>query len=455
MKALATYVDRLIERSGVTVSESALPAVSVHGLDEGSARALVLLLSDAGISARIVDSADQVIEELDDGIAPFRVNFVKPEIDGVGFVSTHAFREWMAKPESVGLVRVACCTEQFRTEGFVVAPWGVECVPHMAEGRGSPALVVRVLGGNLSIAADIRPFVLASETAPWRDQAFIAWLKPAVTGLLRSLSTEVDASQKSLEFVGPPRLRLAWPEDADWIHLEQTAFFGLQSAAAWVYTLPREVELRFRLFTQEFVRLAPSDVKAFEALKVVGLALEGARIAYNFNLQDVSKDALKSFAELRKGVADDIQKLVESTKQLALSGAAALFYGVGLLATRLTSAAVPVWVVDSLAAIGLAYVAVILFINFTFLRQQQTLRPIWKRKLYRYLTSVEYAEMVEAPTTKCERQLNWTMSIVLLLSLGIFAGVGVVNHMHVPSAAVGNAAKKTGSGWTAPHSTDR
>ena len=138
MKALATYVDSLIERREAVVSESEAAAVSFHGLAEENASHLLQLLKDAGFSPRVVDSAEQQIDSLDRGVAPFTIGITK-EVAGVGFIATGAFRNWMQRAEAIGFVCVASCVQDFRTEGFVVSPWGAEAQPSVADPRPDPA----------------------------------------------------------------------------------------------------------------------------------------------------------------------------------------------------------------------------------------------------------------------------------------------------------------------------
>lgn len=423
MKALATFVDNLVSSNSGRIAEKDLPAVRVFELDIDSLQTLASLLSTAGYSYEIVDAAEQVLERdsLDAGVGPFALNFMKPVREHEAwFVSTAAFEVWLSCPGVVDAVRVAACSFAFSTESFRVTGWGEDSTKQSARERKSPRRVVRDSSGRGLVPADLRPFLLADDSnASFGDAVYEAWRAYAASKLLLAIATEV-LSDNRVEFVGPPRLNIPnfdptkSPELVDWFEL-------VQEAARWIYDDDREVDLRHRLFSQEFARLAYGLASIGDAMTRSGAAaLEGAKITYSFHVHEISKDALKSLSDLRKAVSEDTQKMFESVRQVALSAAGALFYVIGLVAARLSSAPMDAVVFDVLLMVGMIYSGGIVSVNYHVIVLQRELRSVWRSKIYRYLTDEEYAQMVQDPNVRAERLLIIVLICVFLLTGSTF-----------------------------------
>ena len=436
LKPLGTFVNSLDESDRAVVSESHLARVSVNGLSFDDATQLLALLSDLGLVADIVDDAEQELDanSLPRGIAPFGVTFAKPAVDGgIGFVTTTAFQNWLKRPDTtaVALVAVAAASSSFATESFVVAPWDWSGEFQPKEGRKSPRSVVVVRGNSSLLPANICPYLLygADDPSP-ADPVFAAWSSIAAELCVASLVSEIDGADGKLTFTGSPRLEFNALQKADALRLVQNTFQILQGVVRWVYDVEREVELKHRLFGQEFSRLAQKDGGlADEIIRVIGSALDGAKIAYGFSVQEMSREALKGLADLRKAVADETQKASEAARQLALNAAGAEFYALGLLAARITSVVDP-FIIDCMAALGVFYVIAVLYINWRYLVQQSEQRKVWRAKLYRYLTEEDYRVMVTAPVSHSERLLKWMIAVIAVISLVTFAATWAVNHVN-------------------------
>lgn len=427
MKALGTFVDWLTEKGAGRVSESHLPAVTVDALSRHETGTLRRLLEEAGLATTVVDAVGDTFADgdLESGEAPFAVTFSKPQVDDeLFFVSTRAFGLWLMAPTSASIVRVARCEIAFRTEAFQVGSPDTVAAPEATRTRKSPRRVVRDTTGGHVVPADVCPYLLDERShAPRGDRAFEEWLARSASRVALTLPNEVHSGPR-LEFSGPPRYAVEWldpdatPAVVDW-------FEPLQEAVRWVYDIDREVELRHRLYTQEFARLAYGKDSLPEAiLKSTLSALEGARIAYAFHLQEISKDALKGLADLRKAVADDTQKVFEATRQLGLSAAGVLFYAVGLLAAR-AATALPPLLFGGLLLLGMGYVGMIIVVNERAIGHQRELRNVWRSKLYRYLTEAEFTQLVQEPTTRAEKLLITTMWMVLVLAGLVFTAAAI------------------------------
>jgi len=379
---------------------------------------LVSLLATLAWQVVVVDESgyEVGVGELDAGLEPYSVSFQKPVFEqGVGFVATKAFADWLGGyPADQVVVRVASSTVSFRTMGFVVCSWDDVQSGEPSEALKSPRDLVRSVGAVSPLPQDVRPFLMReTKNLPWGDVAFNAWIPVAFRALAYSISAEVEVD--ALTFIGPPRLILEVDQDWNTDDLGSFGFIALQGAARWVYELDRESEVRHRLFTHEFARVVERGHGVAKAIaESCVLALDGAKITYQYGLHEQSKDAIKSLSELRKAVADETARIAETSRQLALSTAGALFYGLGLLAGKMTTSISP-WILDAMAVLGTLYLAAIIATNSRFISQQKTLRSSWRQKLYRYLTEAEYKELVTVPVGSAELSVKVILVFAMLL----------------------------------------
>lgn len=434
LKPLGTFVNSLSESGRAVVSESHLAPVTVNRLSLDDAERLLALLSEFGMAASVVDDAEQELDanSLNSGIAPFGVTFTKHAVDdGIGFISTLAFQGWLKSPhvQPATKIAVADATVALTTEAFIVAPWDWAGLFEPKSDRKSPRSLVSVRGNSMQFPGSICPYLLYSaEEVPTSDSVFVAWSDVAAQMCVAALVNEVDGGEGKVRFAGPPRLEFDVLTGPDGRRLVEGIFPLLQAVVRWVYDVDREAELKHRLFGQEFARLAQKGVNlADELVRVIDSAFDGAKIAYGFSVQEMSRDALKGLSDLRKAVADETQKSSEAARQLALNAAGAEFYALGLLAARITSTVEP-FIIDCMAALGVFYVLCVLYINLRYLNHQDEQRKVWRAKLYRYLTEDDYRVMVTVPVSHSERLLKWMILAIAVLSLVTFSAVWVVNH---------------------------
>lgn len=434
-RALAQFVDWLTTDAAASISESPDSQVTISGLEAPEATALLDLLAPTQWPHEIVDASDfpTSATTLSEDLAPYSVTFSKPPCtDGIAFLSTEAFGRWLSalqlpnEGEST-IVRVAASTRPFRTQRLSIGPWQEDLVPAPFVASKPVHELVRVLGDTPRVPQDVGALLLcAPEAVPPDDAVFRTWLQIAYPALVLALAGEVENHR--LVFPGPPRLTLAidgtWPMEG----LGLTGFADLQAAAAWVYEAKATAETRHRLFMAEFARVVePSSSVAAAVVQGAALALEGARISYQYGLNDQSKDALKNLSDLRKSVMDETAKIIETGRQLALNTAGALFYGLGLLAGKLLSSISP-WVLDAMGVLGALYLGAIIGTNYQFLRQQRSQRLVWRKKLYRYLTNDEYADLVATPVRASERTVE--VVLVAALVLGVVMTVCILVNDH-------------------------
>lgn len=430
-RQLARYVNDLLDARSASVTETGDGPLVLHGVSLQAAIGLRQMVADLGWSCTSVDCSDMEVTlgDLDDYCEPFdvRITKVKPS-DELLFISAPGFRGWLEGSPS-GKVRYAQATVGFETESFVLLAAEDESRGFTAGGeRRSPRMIVKSVGETPLLTADVRPYILVGENYPWSQQAFGIWLEVALPRLMVALSAEVNHVNSQIDFAGPPKVTLEGAHLGAPGTLGTEAFLSLQSAIKWVYEVDREAETRKKLFGIEFARSVKNRSGAYDAFREgCGDALEGAKIAHQFGLAEVSRDALKSMADLRKSVADETAKITDATRQLSLSIAGAMFYGLGLIAARLTSVANP-YLLDAMAIVGLGYVSAIIWITHNSLEQQEDLRARWRGKFYEFLRTEDYKTMVTEPLEKSEESLRFAMKCAGVLSLLLFAVVGIYNH---------------------------
>lgn len=427
---LVTFVNLLESDGRATISETHESSVRFDGLSVEDAKDLVDLASSHMELTEISDSVEQVLDPMEfaRGMAPYSVTLAKPDLGpGVTFLSDAAFSRWLENASSVGIVRVGASTVPFSSLGFNVDCWTPGTQSLVSQALGSPAKIVRAVGSSNTVPEDLRPHILESTSdLPWHDRIFQLWVYASSRALTISLATTYYAEADTVELLGPPRLTFGNLSRSDLPLLSADGFVLLHKLVEWIYVSERECELKHQLVVQELTRLSSDETSIAALLKRrAETALDGAKIAYNFDLQEVSKDSLKGLAELRKAVSEETQRITEATKQLSLGAAGAVFYGLGLIAAKIT-ANVPVWVLNLMAIVGFLYVCVVLYINYAFMREQKSLRDVWRRKLYRYLTDTEYHDMVINPTARSERLLWGIMIATLSLALLTFGCVLVI-----------------------------
>lgn len=431
-RQLARFVDDLATRSGVSLSEGVGADIRIDGLSIDDSVELLSHISALNWSASVEDEAGYPVPvgSLSSGIEPYSVSFKKPPVapGELAFLSVKTFTKWMLDfPRAVGIVRVAGSIAPFRTLGFVVCPWDAAETNEVAPPLRSPRDIVRSIGSVSPLPADIRPFLLAGlDDIPWRDVVFNAWLYAAVPTLAYSIASEVENA--FLTFVGPPRLTLSLDATWDPADLSEAGFISLQQAVLWIYELEREAQLRHHLFAHEFARVARNCQSAAKAIGAsCSDAWDGAKITYQYGLNEQSKDAIKSLSELRKTVAEETSRILDTSRQLALGSAGALFYELGLLAGKLVTAVSP-WVFDAMAILGFAYLAAVIVANTRFLIQQNHLRRSWRKKLYRYITDVEYRDLVTTPVQSAESTATWILVVSAVLGVVALACVIMNDH---------------------------
>ncbi|MER9560346.1 hypothetical protein [Mesorhizobium sp. M0323] len=237
-----------------------------------------------------------------------------------------------------------------------------------------------------------------------------------------------------LVFRGPPTKRLEEDRPDPLQTLERNGFALLQDCCLWVVENEREHEARHGLFATEFARsVATGSSIGTNFAKNGRDALEGAKIAYQFGLSEISRDALRAMSDLRKAVSDEAAKLTESARQLATAVAGAMFGGIGLVIARLTVTTPGNALSIAIFLIGIVLVLYVLSIIYTgvqFMGLQRRVREQWRSRLYRFLPENDYQAMVQTPAHDAEvgfKRAAWFSGILALVLLVAFFIVAFVD----------------------------
>ncbi|WP_267432993.1 hypothetical protein [Sphingomonas sp. GM_Shp_1] len=423
---LAYQLDRL-PGLGAFVVETA-DTVSASNLSARQTRELCGLVEAEGWRLTIFDQANGswTRDELDKDLAPFRLTIFKPPagIDAVRILTDVGFAAWLAEP-SASVCQVARLSRPFETLGVRFTGWDEPVSPfEPAEETASPRSLVREYNGQARAPGDIRTWLLRDvDGGPFDNSTFRIWMAAAAMHTLHALPDEIDPVNGSLKFKGPPRLALHVSTDVTEVlsELGIDGFKNLQRGVRWVFENAREAEMRHALFATEVARSGIETDRAEIYLREhAEAALDGAKIAYQASLAQLSSETLKALADLRKAVTEETAKVTEATRQIVGAVAAALAVGIGLMAARVTSTASGNLII-AIMIVAAAYVSMVILSGLQFTWLQRDLRRGWQSRLYRYLPRSEYQALVLTPTGRAEVSLFWVAGIGGFITLIISA----------------------------------
>lgn len=405
LRALAVAVDGLEAQRFATITETTA-ALTVAGLSAESARGLIPLLSALDWPCVVVDAAGEVAEaaQLSADYAPFIITVEKPAADGVLQVITLAgFRAFLNRGQADPHWQIAGLMVPFSTLVSDIRPWGSVEIFSPALPTKSPRALVRENNVPPRAPADIRPWLLRgpAEREQWADPVFLTFADLSSQALMRALAGEIK-TDGSLVFRGPPHTQLDAPGPEGAQILGLAGLNILRECAAWVYEDRVEAERRHGLFVAEFGATHPAIATAASAFaRVASNVLQGAKLAYQLSLSDLTREAIKAQGDLRKAVADDTAKLADNTRQVAAAVAAALATSVGLIAAKIGTAT-PDWVIQTAALIVVLYVSAVIISGWIFMTLQQDMRRKWRSRLYRFVPDADYKAMVLDPARRAE-----------------------------------------------------
>ncbi|WP_141400434.1 hypothetical protein [Magnetospirillum sp. 15-1] len=419
LTTLATLLDDLAVGNRAVLNE-AKPTVGVSELAVGDARAVLAECADLNWNALIVDRENTPwdVNTISEHFAPFRITIHKPDygLDTIALLTRSGFTQWLTEPRDEPRCLLARLPQPFATQRVIFTPWGDVTQFEPLPPTKSPRSLVREYGELRVVPNDIRPWLLQADELPiFDDPTFRLWAGIATVALLRSLPDEVEMESYALKFKGPPRLVLmgpVHPTDA-LAALGRDGFLSLQRAQRWIFENEREAEMRHVLLATELAQTGGTHLQAEECARIhIAAALDGAKIAYQMSLSDLSRDTLKALGDLRKAVTEETAKVTDATRQTIAAVASALAIGIGLIATRVATNVYPA-VMIAVMAVALAYVFIVALSGTQFILLQRSLRIDWQPRLYRFLIPEDYKRMVTKPIGRAEYAFWWTAGIGL------------------------------------------
>ncbi len=152
--------------------------------------------------------------------------------------------------------------------------------------------------------ATIEPWIIEGDLDR-SDVAFLAWRDAAALAIARSLVSEVYQADGKAQVVlaGKPTRRIAFGD----LTIEAAGFSMLQQAARWIFVEGPDAELRHTFLVHELARAWEGEEDFGSGLvKRLRQALESASLAYRAHVQDGSRETIKSLADMRKTLAEEI-----------------------------------------------------------------------------------------------------------------------------------------------------
>lgn len=343
---------------------------------------------------------------------------------------------------STTAVRLAFDDNRFRTRAFNVAPWEgapVAGADAASPRDGSPRRQVRSQSSTLMAPSKIEPWVVDGDHG--RGPAWRAWVAVSASMIARSLTNELytEGNEERVSLAGQPPRRLELGEFSTDVPLA-----ALQQAAVWIYLEGADVEVRHTFLSAELAREWPANRSFADGLKgKLESSLDSARLLYKAHLRAGSKDTLKALADLRKTLADDVQKLAQQARDLSSAVWRDVAVAIGVMAVRFGLDAAKT--VPSSFAFSMIYLLVASYfiasfwlttsINRRFLASLEQSRAKWRTKLYAFLDDDDYRELAETPLFGAiedyllteRRTGRVVVTVALLLTLATLVEAGILD----------------------------
>lgn len=420
---IGALLDSWAESGVVRIVENRT-ALTISGLPSANAATLSEMVAEIGWVIDFADAAGQAAEcnDLDDAMGPYIATLHK-DIGGSDrrVLTRIGLEQALLRDPSEGIWQLAFGKESFSSGTISFQPWGKADIFSPSAVTKSPLDLVRE-GLTVRLApADIRIWLLR-DTASDRllnDKAFKIFARLSAPALLRSLATELP-DETQLLFAGPPRLKISLSKSTLFDDLGLNGYQNLKLATAWVYEDPVTAEQCHALYASEVARLVTRNETIGAALNDAGKdILESARLAFQLSQSDLSREAIKSQADLRKSIADDTSKTLDSTRTLAGALAVAIVTAITLTGARATGSVDPR--VLSLVAISVSlYIIALTISGWRFLRLQHQIRKQWRDRFYRFVPKDDYEAMVISPAASADR------SYYLVAGAGIVVAVALM-----------------------------
>ncbi|HHH2259498.1 TPA: hypothetical protein ACPZG0_000597 [Yersinia enterocolitica] len=337
----------------------------------------------------------------------------------------------------------------FATGAFRVSPW--QNAPINLELPNTEQIkkvkvrsFVKIFSTQPLTPNTVEPWILTDEQNDIinNDKAFQIWKEISTHFLIMCLPNEIYCETDGSTVIGlsgkPPK-KLAFNTN----EIPTSIFDILQETIRWIYLQGDEIELKHTFFSGELAREWPVETSYCNGLIVkVSLALESARLLYKAHIRSSSKDTLKALSDLRKNLADDMQKIVQQSKELTSSLWKDIALVISTIVIKYTLDASKAPASSKIYALVFFAIAVYIlvshftsvFINSNFIKIIEENRIIWRKKLYAYLDDKDYHELATTPIEnayKAYRLVNITSTTVVIILAIVLFYLGFSEFMNV------------------------
>jgi hypothetical protein len=301
------------------------------------------------------------------------------------------------------VVWVAADFDEFMTFSTLVCGWGgardVEIPNSELE---SPRKLVRDRTHGHA-PSEIGPWLLARK--PLRSSSvFEEWRQQAIQQLSFCLPFEIKTENEQLDVVlkGPRSTLISVIFDLA-AH-EDDVFEALNDAALWAYSGRRDAESKFTFLNYHLsLDWREGETWPLGAQSILPGSLASARDAFAFHLQDESRDALRSLADLRRALQDEVGKVQQASRDLISALWRDFAIAGGVIALRYVpgmTSIPPDWlrvITLTSAFLLLVSLAVSLWSNARYHRLARKSRDDWRSRLYAFVDEAEWARLVNQP----------------------------------------------------------
>ena len=369
------------------------------------------------------------LEQLAD--EPLRITLeVTHPAHALNIATLDGLRRALAAPDGwpgVAEIRLLGLEQPIHTLGVDIVPWEAgddDALPRVASPYPSPRRFARTIAGESRAPAEIGSWLLDGD-ADRQDGAFLLWREMAADAIRRSLVSEIYDMDGATRVVlaGSPTRRL----DLGTARVSADTFAELQQAGRWVFVEGQDVELRHTLLVGELAREWRGEQPFAVALPdQLPMALESAGLAYRAHVQHGSRETIKSLADLRKTLAEEIGKVTQQARDLSSGLWRDVAVAIVTVAFRLSmdatkTAAKPAYAVVLLLVAAYIVVSQIITVKSSraFLKVAADARLNWRQKGYAYLSDAEFDALAGTPLAQArkiydrvESAANWVAGIV-------------------------------------------
>ncbi|WP_410498116.1 hypothetical protein [Chitinibacter sp. S2-10] len=270
------------------------------------------------------------------------------------------------------------------------------------------------LNGHLeSLIDQVIPFFLL-RTLPDNDcDYFNIWRRTCSEVLVRLMGNKIVRDQhdvrvltikadKKIDFV---------LNDASGIHVD--CFQELQDIVSWIVSPKRDAKTRHQIYLGCFVREGVGGV-IWDCLKSSAThALEAAQLNYDSLLDKEARESIKVMVDIRKAVFDVAAQVSKDAQEISNRVAGDIVAIVGLLITRLAlfeKGKLDPFFAKLLILMAIVYISYraysVLHVSRQFFASAEVARESWSRRIFSNLTSVDKAELSDAPINQAKLILS-------------------------------------------------